>query len=366
MAIRGYTPEVEEAYNRALALVDQAGGLPDRIPVLRGLAALYLYRGEFDRTLEVGRQLLAVAEQQHDTGVQAEGHVRIGTSLVSLGQADAGLEHLERAAEMFDPAIHGTGRFRLGTSPGVTPHTTSAFVRWLRGEADRAWDHAARAIEVADHVGQPYTLAYARFHVGLLNVWERRWETAHALATQVLELARTNEYHVWEATALVMDGLARTALGEPDEGLPASDRGITLYQEMSAPPVFWPLLVGLRARTLALVGRAREGVDALEQIGALMEGPANVLAPQFLVLRGDLLAQLGDTVGAETSYRSAVDLARFSGARMNELQAAVGLVRLADDARRDAALELLRETYDGFTEGSDAPDVVEAAALLRD
>ncbi len=55
MAIRGYTPEVEDAYNRALALVGEAGGLPERVPVLRSLSSLYLYRADFARSAEAGR-----------------------------------------------------------------------------------------------------------------------------------------------------------------------------------------------------------------------------------------------------------------------------------------------------------------------
>ncbi|MDP8928965.1 MAG: hypothetical protein M3O70_10420, partial [Actinomycetota bacterium] len=61
MAIRGYTAEVEEAHSRALALLEEAGGVRQRFPVLRSLASFHLYRGEFDKAAAVGRELLDLA-----------------------------------------------------------------------------------------------------------------------------------------------------------------------------------------------------------------------------------------------------------------------------------------------------------------
>ncbi len=63
MAIRGYTPEVEETYASALAQLDETGAPVEALPLLRSLASFHLYRGEFDKGIAVGRQLLDLAEQ---------------------------------------------------------------------------------------------------------------------------------------------------------------------------------------------------------------------------------------------------------------------------------------------------------------
>jgi predicted ATPase/class 3 adenylate cyclase len=369
MAIRGYTQEVEETYDRALALVEEAGGLPERFPVLRSLASFHLYRGEFDKGAAVGRQLLDLAEQQHDVGLQVEGHLRLGANLASLGDVDTGLDHLERAIALFDPDRHGPGRFRLGPSPGVTPYTTSAFFLWLRGYPDQAGERAARALELAKRLNQPYTLAYALFHVGFLNLWRREWELVQERATGVLEIAEEYDYHVWRSIALVLRGVAMTALRRTEEGLAASERGIALYQEMKTPPVFWPLLLSIRARTFALADRPGNGLDALDQAIALFGGRFNILYPQFPVLKGDLLVALSDGDGAESSYRHAIDVARDVGARMSELQAATKLIRLREregKGKQEERIEQLRGVYDSFTEGFDTPDLVDARGVLDD
>jgi len=123
-----------------------------------------------------------LAEQLRDTSLEVEGHVRVGSNLISLGDAWEGLEHLDRAIELFDPRQHVGGRFRLGASHGVVPHTTSAFALWSLGYPDRAVEHGAHALHVAEEIGHPFTSAYALFHVALLDLWRGDWERVNERA----------------------------------------------------------------------------------------------------------------------------------------------------------------------------------------
>lgn len=113
------------------------------------------------------------------------------------------------------------------------------------------------------------------------------------------------------------------------------------------------------------LGRSTEGLDVVgEAVELVPSDVASVLAPQFAVLRGELLVAIGDIRGAVLSYETAASLAHLSGARMNELQAAVALVHLSNDTDRRAAVERLHAVYETFSEGYDAPDVVEARRLI--
>jgi len=70
---------------------------------------------------------------------------------------------------------------------------------------------------------------------------------------------------------------------------------------------------------------------------------------------------------AESSFRAALSIAREQGTKGFELRAATSLARLlADDGRRDEALELLAPVYDWFTEGFDTADLKDAKALLAE
>jgi predicted ATPase/class 3 adenylate cyclase len=365
MAIRGYTEEVDEAYGRAIALLEEAGGLPQLFPVLRSLASFYLYRAEFDKAAAVGSQLLELAEQQHDVSLQVEGHLVLGANLPATGDVRTGLDHLERAIALFDPDRHSSGPFRLGPSPGVVPYTASALFLWLLGYPDRSVERASGGLELARRLHHPFTLAYALFHVGFLDLWRREWELVRERASGVLEIAEEHDYQVWRALALVLEGVATTALGQPEEGLARSDQGIALYQGLKTPPVFWPLLLSVRARGFALGDRPADGLDVIDQAIELYGGRWNILYPEAPLLKGDLLLALSGADAAEPWFQSAFDVGKEVGARMSQLRAATRLTRLWRAAgKRPDGTDELRGVYETFTEGFDTPDLVEARAVL--
>ena len=73
----------------------------------------------------------------------------------------------------------------------------------------------------------------------------------------------------------------------------------------------------------------------------------------------------GADAQGETCFKTAIETARCQGARMLELRSATSLARLWNGkGRREEAHGLLAPLYDGFTEGFDTPDLIDAKALL--
>jgi len=364
MAIRGYTAEVEEAYGRALELSEEVGEVPKRFPVLRSLASFHLYRGEFDKTAAVGRELLDLAEREDDAGLRIEGHLVLGSSLAFLGDLPTGLDHLERAMALFDPLEHRPGRFRLGPSAGVVAHTSSALVLWLLGYPDRAVERATTAVELARQLGHPFTLAYTLFHVGFLDLWRRDLELAHERASGAQEVAEEHDYQIWKALGVVLEGAALTGLGRAEEGIARTEQGVALYLGLTTPAVFWPLLLSIRARAFALAGRPAEGLPLIDEaIGMVTQ--EDFLYGEFALLKGDLLVALGDAEGADALFEKVIRVTGKPGLRIPQLRGATRLTRArrASGKQPDGA-DTLREVYETFTEGFDAPDLVDARAEL--
>lgn len=366
LAIRGYTEEVEGVYREALALSEAAGSVPKRFPVLRSLANYHLYRGEVDKTAAIGREVLELARQQHDTSLEVEGHFIAGPAIAFLGDAGEGLDHLDHAIALFDPEQHRPGRFRLGPSPGVAAGAISALLHWWIGHPDTAARRAATALGLAVQLGHPYTLAYTAFHVGLLDLWSRRPDIAHERAGDVLEIAGKHEYQIWRALGLVLQGVTAAGLGSPAEGLARTEQGIALYEGIRTPPVFWPLVLGLRAEACALAGRTADAVGLVDQAAALAGERGDWLSVGFRIQKGDLLRSMGDMPGAETSFLAALHEAEGLGAGMFRLKAATRLAAMAGEAGREEAAATLRAALETFTEGFDAPDLLDARAVLSE
>ena len=83
-------------------------------------------------------------------------------------------------------------------------------------------------------------------------------------------------------------------------------------------------------------------------------------------IKGDLYLFGGDKTAAEEAYLAAIATAQEQSAKLLELQAVKGLVRLWQrQGKHEQAREMLQPVYDWFTEGFDNPMLVEARELLE-
>jgi predicted ATPase len=369
LAIKGYTPEVEEAYTRALELSQTAGEISQLFPVLRGLFSFYTFRGEFDKGVPIGEQILKLAERYDDANMRVEGHFVLGASHAFTGNINLGLEHLEKGISYIDPERHSSSRFRLGNYPGVACFIASALILWGVGYPDRALKRANEAVDLVKKINHPYSLAYALFHTGLLHFWRREVELSLACAQAVLDVAEKHELQIWYAVGICLHGAGIASLGRTEEGLAQIQLGMDLYQGLKSPPIFWPLLRSLQAGVYGLAGKPEQGLALLEELVSFpSQGYGRVMMVEFLRLKGDLLLALSpDNLSeAELQYLRALEIAQEQGASMLELRATISLSRLwRDQGKAEQGRRMLSGAYERFTEGFTTADLMEAKDLLR-
>ncbi|HVL81828.1 MAG TPA: adenylate/guanylate cyclase domain-containing protein [Actinomycetota bacterium] len=363
MAIRGVDEGVEQTYERAMELIE-AEPVETRFPVLRNIASFHVYRAQFEEAVEVGRQLLELAEESGDPGLEVDALTVYGANTAFLGDVDAGLAILDRAIALFLRERPGGRPFRLGPSPGVVPFTTSAFLLWLTGHPERAVDRAAGALQLALELEHPYSLAYARFHVALLDLWRGALEPALEGANGVLEVAQEHEYDVWRAVGGVLRGVVEAVGGLPG-GIRRVDEGMALYQDLDTPPIFWPVLLSMRGVALAASGQIEEAIGLAREALAMSEGD-RMTEIQFGLFLGELLIAAGDAEEADATLRRAVEIAGPAGLRMLELQGWTRLAQLhrGTPAGDEAASELGR-VLASFTEGHDTAELVQAREAVE-
>jgi predicted ATPase/class 3 adenylate cyclase len=368
LATQGYTPEVEEALRQAAELFE-GRDVPQLFPVLRSLASFYNYTGEHEKSAQVGREIVRLANQEHDTSMLADGYFLMGANVGFLGDLHAGLEHLDKAIASFRSGPYRTHPFRLGGNPGVASLTSSAFFLWTLGYPDSAVQRAQQAVALANELEHPFTLAYGLYHAGFLHLWRRESDIVAEHAVKVLEVAEDHDFQIWRALGNVLLGAAKTGLGQADEGLAQLQEGVNLYRGLKTPPVFWPLLLMLYAGAQGQAGRPADGLDLLDEAFKATENSSGMaLVPEFLLLKGELLLALADGTreSPESCFQQALDIATDLDAKMLQLRSAVRLCRLRPDDHGREEISLLRSIYDTFTEGFTTADLSEARALLAD
>jgi tetratricopeptide (TPR) repeat protein len=369
MATKGLTPEVEAAFASALELFERGADVRQQYSVLRGLASLYLFRAQLDESGRLGREILALGEREGDPSMQIDGHLLIGTTLMTFDDLHGGLAELDQAIALFPTHRAGLQTARVRNDPRISCLTTAGFTLWILGYPDRAAERADAALTLAGELEHPFTTAYALFHAGLLRLWRRDSETALDLALRLRELSEEHGFRIWLAAGGVLLGAAQVQVGRFDEGLANIRAGIDLYEELRSPPIFWPFLLFLDARASIQAGRPADALKPLDTaIEILSPGVGASILPELHVLKGDLMAALADDPSpAEAWYRLAFDRARVLDARMAYLRAATRLARLRmAEGDPAAATGMLRPAYDTFTEGFETADLVEARELLAD
>ena len=365
MAVRGYTVEVEAAFKEILAMSREMGGAARQYPVLRALATFYMNIADWASARDIGLQLLEMAEAEDDDSILVEGHYLVGASTSFMGDLEHGMQHLDRAIELIDPTQLSANRFRLGPHTAVVARVASGLLLYQCGAAERSIARVTGALDIAEKLDHPYSLAYAIYHNGFLAMMRGRFEECRELAGRLGVVSAENDYAVWLTLSTVLEGISLTALGEHEEGLTLTEKGIELYQGLTTPPVFWPLILNLRGMVHGLAGDPERGLELIEEAIDL-QGEAQV-TPDFLITRGDvsLMRLQPDPGPAQASYLAALDLARGSGLRLFEVQALTRLVelnrRMGAGGDRTSELAALYET---FTEGHAEHDLLRARAIL--
>jgi len=367
LAVRGYTAEAEHMIRDALERAEAAGDSRQRFPGLRSLGYLQMMRSNFEQTTVIARELLTLATEENDPLLLTEAHMLEGLSRSWHVDLSAALDQYDQAVAYAEAARSGYVDFRVGPHPAVVANVVSGLTRWMVGSAEAASTAMQRALQLAADLDHPYSMAYALHHAGLLDLWREDMDSLAVRADSLRAIAEAHDYPVWEALSLVLGGVAMVRSGETDAGLARVEKGFRQYTGVSAPPVFWPVLLMIRASALGAAGRNEAALAVIEEAEAALQA-GDPLAPDVGIVHGDLLLVVAaaDVSAAEGVFERVEQLARSRGAKMALLKVLTRLVSLRRGTPGEAeSVRALRDVYDSFTEGFDTPQLVAARAALE-
>ena len=370
MAIKGCTPEVEEIYKHALELCKKYGEIPKSFPILRALASFYIYVGDLENSLSFGEQILNLAEQLNDSDMKTEGYLLVGYSTAFTGDLQKGLDYLEKGILSYKPDLRKSRSFKFGNNPGIICHTTSAICLWMLGYPERSNKFMEGALALADKLNHPSSKIYALFHTGLLHHYRREEEIALTNVETALEIADKYEFQIWIAVVTCLHGAVLSAIGQTQDGMDEFNRGLEMYSELKTPPIFWPLLLLLKAGVYIQANKPKEGLEIIDEAFQIVgQAKGNPLLSELYRLKGDVLLIVSpeETDEAETLIKQAMEIAKKHRTATFELRAAVSLSRLwSKRGEVEQSKQILVQAYDKFTEGFTTTELIEAKDLLSE
>ena len=367
MSVKGQgSSETGANYKRALEICDLVGGTPARFDAQWGLWVFHLSRAELRRAAELAQQLLASAcESKDDSRHHAHANFVAGDTAFWCGQFKTAAEHLALAIAAARPE-NRPSRATVEDA-AMFSRAYAAWTQYYLGLPDQALTTIRDCTRVARMLPHPGALAVANVFAAHLHLLRSEAGAAAECCRTSLSLADECGLAFYSIFAQLLAGCAAVQHGKHEEGVEAIKRGIASWQSVGS-AISVPWFLGELAEGLRLMERCEEAVDVLrEALRQAQESGQLQFAAELHRIRGMVSVAQGKFLEAESSFRSAMEMARKQGARMWELRATTSLARLLDkQGKRDEARAMLAQIYNWFTEGFDTADLKDAKALLEE
>ncbi|MCB0196298.1 MAG: AAA family ATPase [Anaerolineae bacterium] len=370
---KGYVaPEVETNYARARDLCQQLDQTPGLGSVLFGLWVFYLVKGQFEVALELGEQLLSLAQHTKTQNILVEAHRMQGINYFNLGKLKLARTHLEEAMAVYEPRQHNPqGLIDVGADRGVACLSHLAITLWLLGYPDQALNRSQEAIALAGQLAHPYSQAFAFCWSAWLHQLRRECEPAQALAHTGVEVAAEQGFTLLEMLCAMMEGWALIEQGQTEVGLDSIIQTLAQFQNTGAQLGQLPFRVIL-VEIYYKLDRFDEALDlATKALDELKYMGEQFYEAELYRLKGEILlkhTQSGSDAIAEAEhcFEQAIDLARRYAIRSLELRAVLSRARLwVQQGQIAAAHQELKRIEQQFTEGRDTADLQAVEALLQ-
>ena len=222
---RGYAAvEVEQTYQRALALCRQLGRPPELARILQGLWNVQLVRGDLAGARALAGELLERARRGRDARLLARAHAAWGETSLHLGQLRVARQHLAHALTLGRRHAPAARRRR---PPRVAVY--ASWGHWMAGFPDRARRLAREALDQASALGHPHNRAFALGFSGWLAQFCGEAVLVAERASEELALCREHGIPYSLSWGVMLDGWVRARQGQP-AGLVQMAEGLAAYR----------------------------------------------------------------------------------------------------------------------------------------
>lgn len=369
IAILGHAShEVHDAFSRAHQLCLTMDDAPELFPVVWGITAHHLVKGDIRHHLELSAKLMEIAESSGNSDQLVVAHTSRTLSHYFSGEFTSARRHLEEVRTRYDWERHRHLTYSYAVDRKMIALQFGTWVLWKLGYPDQAAELEEELNDHARRIAHPNSLAQALTAGASVYMLRREPDRLLERVREGVAIAEAHGYPVWTDHADFWVGWAYAEKGDVHQGIRHLRRALVAYSTHGAGSST-PKFLGLLADSLGEVGCHEEGLALLDQaIGHIEQTGERATEAEIYRLRGKLLfARNRDDAEADANLRKAVDIARAQKAKAWELRAATTLGRvLLHRNQRQQARACLAPVYDWYQEGLETPDLRDAQALLHE
>jgi predicted ATPase/DNA-binding winged helix-turn-helix (wHTH) protein len=355
--------EAGAALERGLEIATALGDRFNQVRLLNRLHLYYRRIGEVARTLEAAERTEKVAGEIGDPVGRAAAHILLGVSHHLGGDQARARFHLDTClAEAAGVRPTDPGHFAFYRPPRI-PLTR---ILWLQGHPDQALEMAGQIARTPLADDDPVTSCIGLIWGASVYGWAGDWTMVEHQAERLIAHATAHFLEPYRDVGHGMRGEALVQHGDIEEGTTLLRRSIASLEADR----YWLYTPGFSAALTTALASAGQVEQAVRVIDGVMDATETrgglLILPELLRIKGEICAGQGDERQARSLFRRALALAEEQSALSWQLRVAMSLMRLAGTrSQRNAARELLADTYGRFTEGFATADLKAAKALLN-
>jgi predicted ATPase len=293
----------------------------------------------------------------------------MGATLFFAGDLAEARRHLEEGLRLYDERVHVVHAYLFGQDPGVSCLSYDAIVLWHLGHPDAAARTAADAIDLADRIAHPFSMAFALDMAAAVHQFRREPNRTLELAERAVALSTEQGFPLWSSFGSLLRGWALVCHQKREAEMTELHDALVAWRATGA-QVCGPYLLGVIAEAYAEIDEPGTALPLVVEALTMAHACGEVWwTPELLRLQGHLTVASGlpRTAEAGSCLRAAVATARDRGARGLELRAATSLSAwLSRQGQAFEARTVLVEPYGSFTEGLGTFDLREARRMLGD
>ena len=310
-ATRGMgAPEARICYERTETLCQSLGRPLLLYVALIGQFRYTLMTDKLSAAMQVAERVYSLAQKQNDLTQMIGACNALAATLYFLGDFKTFGQFAMRAVEIWHSGCGQSYPEDVDT-PVVSCLCYWAMSEWHLGEIASCQAMVAKAISLAKELKDMHALVRALNWAATLAFTERNATEAERYSSDLIELSTRHHFAHWLAVGSILRGWARSASGDPAEGIAWIEQGIRDFRATGS-VLGMPIYLLVKAEALHLADRTYEALEAIKEAQATAERyEQRGVFSGLHRLRGVFLAALGaDELRIEASFCEAIRIAQ--------------------------------------------------------